>query len=174
NTEGARLALDHLWSLGHRRIAFLDAGWLGDVRERRDAYRAFIDDRLGALPADYVQLADNDPGGGYRAAGVLLQLPNRPTAIFASTDTLAIGAVKAAADLGLGVPRDLSVVGFDDIPLAEFVTPSLTTVRQPLAEMAAIAVNDLLAMVGDPSHRPEPLRRLQPALVERKSTAPPA
>lgn len=174
NTAGARLALDHLWALGHRRIAFLDAGWLGDVRERQDAYRAFMEERMGPPPAEYVQLAENDPRGGYRAASVLLRLPERPTAVFASTDTLAIGAVKAAADLGLGVPRDLSVVGFDDIPLAEFVVPSLTTVRQPLAEMAAIAVNDLLAMVADPSFEPEPLRRLTPTLIERESaTGPP-
>jgi DNA-binding LacI/PurR family transcriptional regulator len=168
NAAGTELALDHLWELGHRRIAFLDAGWLGDVRERRDAYLAYLAERGAPAPPGYVQLADNEPGGGYAAARTVLQLAEPPTAIFASTDLLA----KAAADAGRPAPGSLSVVGFDDIPLGGFVTPSLTTVRQPVAEMAAIAVADLLAMVADPAFEPEPLRRLAPALVVRESTAP--
>jgi DNA-binding LacI/PurR family transcriptional regulator len=171
NAVGTDLALDHLWRLGHRRIGFLDAGWLGDVRERRSRYLRFLSERSLPAPDGYLQLAENNLPGGHAAAMALLRLPEPPTAIFASTDTLAIGAIKAAADLGLRVPADLSVVGFDDVPLAEFVTPSLTTVRQPVPEMAAIAVGDLLAMVADPTLEPARLRRLQPALVERGSTA---
>jgi len=172
NAAGTELALDHLWELGHRRISFLDAGWLGDVRERRDAYLAYLAERGAHAPPGYVQLADNEPGGGYAAARTVLQLAEPPTAIFASTDQLAIGALRAAADAGRPAPGSLSVVGFDDIPLGGFVTPSLTTVRQPVAEMAAIAVADLLAMVADPAFEPQPLRRLAPALVVRESTAP--
>jgi DNA-binding LacI/PurR family transcriptional regulator len=172
NAAGADLALDHLWELGHRRIAFLDAGWLGDVRERRDRTEAFLRERGAPAPAGYMRLADNQPHGGYDAARAVLALPDPPTAIFASTDLLAIGALKAAADAGRRVPGSLSVIGFDDIPLGGFVTPGLTTVRQPVADMAAIAVADLLAMVADPAFEPEPLRRLPPTLVIRESTGP--
>jgi DNA-binding LacI/PurR family transcriptional regulator len=172
NAAGAEFALEHLWGLGHRRIGFVDAGWLGDVRERRSRYLEFCVERSLPRPAEYIRQADNDPRGGHAAATALLRLPEPPTAIFASTDTLAIGALKAAADAGLRVPQDLSVVGFDDIPLTEFVTPALTTVRQPVPDLAALAVTDLLAMVANPAYEPEPVRRLRPALVVRESTAP--
>jgi DNA-binding LacI/PurR family transcriptional regulator len=171
NALGAELALEHLWRLGHRRIAFLDAGWLGDVRERRERFLAFARERSLGVPDGYVRTADNDPRGGFEAARALLRLPERPTAVFASTDALAIGTIKAAADVGLRVPDHLSVVGFDDIPLAELLTPSLTTIRQPLTQMAAIAVKDLLAMVADPEFETEPIRRLAPSLIVRESTA---
>lgn len=175
NAAGTELAMEHLWALGHRRIAFLDAGWLGDVRERRERYLGFLRQRSAPAPPEYVQLAEsNDPQGGHLAASALVGLSPRPTAIFASTDTLAIGAMKAAADHGLRVPRDLSVIGFDGIPIGEYVSPSLSTVRQPIAQMAEIAVAELLALVDDPGLRPEPLRRLPPTLVVRDSTAPPA
>jgi DNA-binding LacI/PurR family transcriptional regulator len=171
NALGTELALQHLWSLGHRRIGFLDAGWLGDVRERRDRFLAFAGEHALVIPDGYVRTADNDPRGGYDAARALMSLPEPPTAVFASTDAVAIGTIKAATDLGLRVPEDMSVIGFDDIPVAELLTPSLTTVRQPLAEMAGIAVSDLLAMVADPRFEPEPVRRLAPSLVVRESTA---
>jgi DNA-binding LacI/PurR family transcriptional regulator len=114
---------------------------------------------------------ENTPSGGYQALRALRALRSPPTAVFASTDVLAIGAIKAAADLGLRVPCDLSVVGFDDIPLAPFVVPSLTTVRQPVTEMAEIAVSQLLSMVGDEKFRAPAMQRLQPKLVVRASTS---
>jgi DNA-binding LacI/PurR family transcriptional regulator len=181
NAAGAEFALEHLWGLGHRRIGFVDAAPPsslrggspgGDVRERLSRYLEFCVERSLPRPAEYVRQADNDPRGGHAAATALLRLPEPPTAIFASTDTLAIGALKAAADAGLRVPEDLSIVGFDDIPLTEFVTPALTTVRQPVPDLAALAIADLLAMVANPAYEPEPVRRLRPALVVRESTAP--
>jgi DNA-binding LacI/PurR family transcriptional regulator len=96
-----------------------------------------------------------------------------PTAVFASTDVLAIGAMKAAADVGLRLPCDLSVVGFDDIPLAPFVVPSLTTVRQPVTEMAELAVSQLLSMVDDEGFSAPAIQRLRPELVVRGSSGPP-
>lgn len=173
NAAGAQMALEHLWALGHRRIAFLDAGWLGDVIERRERYAAFLTEHQLPHPASYIRVAENSLRGGYAALRTLLRLSAPPSAVFAATDRLAAGAVKAALDAGLRVPHDLSLIGFDDSPIAEFTTPGLTTVRQPITEMAALAVSELLSMVGGGPAEPT-VRRLPPILVVRDSTAPPA
>lgn len=173
NALGTRLALDHLHDLGHRRIALLDAGWLGDVAERRDTYLSFLSKRSLTLAPDYIQPAQNNPAGGRAAVDRLLALNEPPTAVFASTDVLALGALKAAEDAGLRVPDDLSVVGFDDIPLAETASPSLTSVRQPVPEIAHLAVDELLAMVDSGDAAPPSPRRLAPTLAVRDSTGPP-
>lgn len=173
NTMGAQLALEHLHGLGHRRIAFLDAGWFGDVAERRDAYLSFLSEGSLPLAPDYIQPAGNSPTGGRAAVERLLTLNEPPTAVFASTDMLALGALKAAEDAALRVPDDLSVVGFDDIPLAETASPSLTSVRQPIAEMARLAVEELLAMVNSGGAARASPQRLAPTLTVRDSTGPP-
>ena len=111
-------------------------------------------------------------GGGIAAARRLLDLPEPPTAIFAFNDNLAIGAMQAAPERGLTVPDDLSVVGFDDVSLAGMVTPALTTVRQPLAEMGRMAVSLLTRLIE--GQRIEALHvELATRLVVRASTAPP-
>ncbi|MDR0357950.1 MAG: substrate-binding domain-containing protein [bacterium] len=173
NAAGVELALTHLWDLGHRRIAFLDADWLGDVAEGRERFVSFLAERGEPSPEGYLQLGENSPSGGCERLRALLRLPVPPAAVFASTDVLAIGAMKAAADLGLRVPCDLSVVGFDDIPLAPFVVPSLTTVRQPVTAMAEIAVSHLLSMVDDERFSPPAMQRLRPELIVRGSSAAP-
>src|ERR671928_114522 len=108
------------------------------------------------------------------AAERLLRLAQPPTAILASTDVAAIGSLKAAARCGRRVPDQLSVVGFDDIPLAEFAVPSLTTVHQPIERIAREAVQHLLPLIAEPE-QPRQRRRdsLEPSLVVRESTAPP-
>ncbi len=169
--RGARLALEHLYALGHRRIALLDAGWIGDVEPRRAAYQRFIREHGLTSPAKYRQVVPNDPGGGQVGCARLLKLRQPPTAIFATTDVLAIGALNAAQSAGLRVPRDLSVVGFDDIPFAAFTVPPLTTVRQPIEAIARLAVDMALRRAADPGAPPEN-HSLDPELVVRHSTAP--
>src|SRR3954467_12149852 len=93
--------------------------------------------------------SDFEINGGVRAAGELLDLADPPTAIFAFNDNMAIGAIQAARARGLTVPDDLSVVGFDDLEEAEIVTPALTTIRQPLAEMGRIAVSLLIRLLDN-------------------------
>lgn len=108
---------------------------------------------------------------GYRAAGELLDLPRRPTALVGFNDKAAVGALAAAAERGMRVPADLSVTGFDDIDLAQATTPRLTTVRQPLEEMGRMAVS-LLARLLE-RHQLEALHvELTPELVIRESTGP--
>jgi LacI family transcriptional regulator len=110
------------------------------------------------------------PEGGHRAMQALLQLRPRPTAVFASNDLMAVGAVCAAAQAGLRVPDDLSVIGFDDIALAAYCNPPLTTIAQPKQQTGELAARLLMQRIADPSR---PLQReiLQPSLCLRQSTA---
>ncbi|BBE73369.1 LacI family DNA-binding transcriptional regulator [Oharaeibacter diazotrophicus] len=173
---GARTAVEHLIGLGHRRIGCIagPAG-AGPARERLEGYLDVMAPRMPAGPEaeGLVVYGPFDYSGGRRAAAYLLDRPaaERPTAIFAGSDQQAIGALRAAADLGLAVPRDLSVVGFDGVPLSDLVNPRLTTVVQPVARLAGAAVEMILGT------RPLPPPG-QPLLfgcdlAERESTAPP-
>ncbi len=148
--QGAAVALDHLVELGHRRIAYL-AGpdTTINARERLKGFlnRATEISATGIALSIDVHRGDFDFQSGEQIARALLQKPKgeRVTAIAAASDQQAIGAIRAARDLGLVVPTDLSVVGFDDITLANLIVPRLTTVQQPVAEMAETAVRAVLA-----------------------------
>jgi DNA-binding LacI/PurR family transcriptional regulator len=144
NGLGIRTAIDHLVGLGHRRIAFIGGRLLGDIRERQAAYIDAATAILGEIPAGYVQHVANTPEGGEAALGALLRVVPRPTAIVISTDTLAIGVLRAALLRGVRVPEELSVTGFDDIAMASVTVPSLTTVRMPIALMATEAIELLV------------------------------
>jgi LacI family transcriptional regulator len=170
---GAKAAADHLLALGHRRIAHISGprGWAA-TEERIEGYQTALASS-GVLPSpELVAEGDFEVNGGYVAARRLLELPDRPTAIFASNDNMAVGVLRAARERGLSVPDDLSIIGFDDAELARIVTPTLTTVRQPLAELGRTAVSLLMRMVERQSV--EALRvELATRLVIRDSTAPP-
>jgi LacI family transcriptional regulator len=170
---GARAATDHLLSLGHRRIAIIAGreGWVAS-EERINGYQAALAG-AGVLATPALVIRGNfEMAEGYTAANHLLGLDEPPTAIFASNDNMAIGAMRAAAERGIRVPEDLSVVGFDDSELARVVTPALTTVRQPLEEMGRMAVSLLTRLIDGQSV--ETLRvELATRLVVRHSTAPP-
>ena len=170
---GAKAATDHLLALGHRRIAHVAgrAGWAATV-ERIDGYHASLA-AAGVLPSDDLIVEGNfEVSSGYAAGLKLLDLPTPPTAIFASNDNMAVGVLRAAHERGFVVPDQLSVVGFDDAVLAPNVNPSLTTVRQPLAELGRTAISLLMRMLD--RQRVEALRvELATKLVVRESTAPP-
>jgi LacI family transcriptional regulator len=173
NASGARAVTQHLLSLGHRRIAAIlgVAEWTASV-ERLIGFRAALASAgVLAEPALVVE-ADFSIEEGEKAAAALLALPEPPTAIFAFNDNMAIGALRAARARGLRLPEDLSVVGFDDSEEAAIVTPALTTVRQPLAEMGRMAASLLLRLLEN-----QPLEALNvelaTRLVVRDSTAPP-
>jgi DNA-binding LacI/PurR family transcriptional regulator len=172
NRLGVRMALDHLWDLGHRRIAYLDAGWLGDVAERREAYREFLADHGQKAREGYSQAAENDIAAGKEAFTRAMALRERPTAIMCATDQVAIGALSGALGLGLNVPDDVSIVGFDDISLARVSVPPLTTVRQPLEKLAKRAIEEVLAIIRGDKDRASDIQYLAPELVVRNSTAP--
>ena len=154
----ARAVTDHLLALGHRRIAFVK----GDPRhgasaERFAGYREGLQANEIALDATLLAEGLFDFDSGRRAALALLNLPNRPTAIFAANDDMAAGAIAAAHALGLAVPTAVSVAGFDDSPIAARTWPPLCTARQPVFEMAAAVTGDLIAQlrgeIDEPRHR---------------------
>jgi LacI family transcriptional regulator len=129
--------------------------------------------QTAGLPLDQELIATCGPTieDGYQAALQLLQLPSRPTALIAINDLLALGALRAAADLGLHVPTDLSLVGYDDIPMAKYQVPRLTTVSKDAARSGREAVKLLLARLRDPD-RPRQEIRVQPRFIIRESTGP--
>ncbi len=173
---GARLALEHLAAQGHTRIAFMKGQpYSSDSQERWDAV-CTIARKLGlAMDPDLVvnlEFDDPSPQLGYPYAKQLLARKKPFTALFAYNDISAIGAIRAFQEEGLLVPGDVSVVGFDDIQWAAFNTPSLTTVRQPLAKMGQIAAEALINKIeNDQEHATE--IAIEPTLVVRESTAPP-
>ncbi|ANF32466.1 LacI family transcriptional regulator [Leifsonia xyli] len=177
----AHLATDHLLSLGHRHIAHIGASHEFDLdfhipTSRRLGYEQALTE--AGIPVDerLHRAADFTLPGGYEAAKQLLGTPHeRPTAIFAASDEMAIGAILAARDLGLNVPRDVSVIGIDDHPLAEFF--GLSTVAQHPVAQGERAADLLLAALdasrrGGPAARPDPVSHVAPAdLIVRSSTA---
>jgi LacI family transcriptional regulator len=173
NSSGATQATRHLLELGHRRIGVVSgpAGWTASEERLRGHHAALAG--AGVLPDPGLVVYSNfRVDGGVAAAGALLDSAERPTAIFAFNDSMAIGVVQAARERGLRLPADLSVVGFDDTSESLIVWPTLTTVRQPLAEMGRTAVSILLRQIEN--RRFEPLRvELETKLIVRDSTAPP-
>jgi DNA-binding LacI/PurR family transcriptional regulator len=174
NRAGIRSALAHLSELGHRRIAFVGGEPLGDIRERRDAFSEYHEEAAIELPGEYLRHVANGIAGGELALTDLLALTERPTAILAATDILAMGIIHAAYEHGVAVPTELSVVGFDDIPIAAAAVPSLTTVKMPTAKIVAAGVDLAIgerAWSWDGVREP-PQLIFKPKLIVRRSTAP--
>lgn len=174
NHAGGQLAAEYLTSLGHHRIAHL-SGQHTRMRDAPEREAGFIAGLRGAgltLRPEYLQEGEFSEEGGERAAYRLLTLPEPPTAIFAANDRSAIGALRAAQALGLRVPHDLSILGFDDIHAAVVTDPPLTTIRQPLEEMGETAARLLIDLIRglEPA---EPHIRFPATLVVRGSTGPP-
>jgi LacI family transcriptional regulator len=172
HAAGAKAATEHLLALGHRRIGAIGGaeGWYAN-EERMLGFRAAFA-AAGLLPdPELIRYSDWRIPRGEEAAEELLSLDDPPTAIFAFNDNVAIGALNVARRRGLHVPKDLSIVGFDDTFQATIVTPMLTTVRQPLAELGRMGVSLLLRLID--GQRLDALRiELATTLVVRDSTAP--
>jgi LacI family transcriptional regulator len=172
NWQGAYDGTSYLIGLGHRRIGHITGTpELTSAGERIDGYRAALRDHGIAYDAQLVVEGDFYHGGGMAGAAALLDLPERPTAIFAANDLSALGAMEVIRAHGLRMPEDMSVLGFDDIPHAQIAYPKLTTVRQPLAQMGRVAVRLLLDQIEQPG-RPTRRVTLATELVIRDSCAP--
>jgi DNA-binding LacI/PurR family transcriptional regulator len=168
NWAGGMAATEHLVELGHRRIGTITGSPAVLCSQARlDGYRAALERAGIAADPDLIATGDFHYDSALAAASAMLKLPDRPTAIFAASDVQAMGVYEAARRCGLQLPDDLSVVGFDDVALAQWASPPLTTVRQPLAEMAALATRTLLS--GD-SRGFQNRVELATSLVVRSST----
>ncbi|MEU1753594.1 LacI family DNA-binding transcriptional regulator [Micromonospora matsumotoense] len=170
NWSGGVAAAEHLLDLGHHRIAVIGGPpTVPCSRARVDGYRAAMNAANRKIPAGYVRHGDFTSPSGYREMNALLDLAQPPTAVFACADEMALGAYEALYERGARVPDDISIVGFDDLDSARWAAPPLTTVRQPLAEMAGMATRMLLSLIageGLDSHRIE----LATPLIARHST----
>jgi DNA-binding LacI/PurR family transcriptional regulator len=174
NWNGGLAATRHLLSLGHRRIGMITGpSEILCSRARLDGYRSAMD--AAGVPVDpyLIRFGDFHVASGLRYAREMLRNPDPPTAIFAANDLMALGVYQAAREARLHIPEDLSVVGFDDLPVAKWVGPNLTTVRQPLAEMARTATELVIRMAAGEAP-PQMRLELATELIVRESTAVPA
>lgn len=176
NVRGTILALEHIWDLGHRSIICVADERMADGPVRARTYERFMNERGMADRARVYFTTQPDPEPSYRLGRELFghfDRPSRPTAVFAASDTIAIGLLQAAFQARIVVPEQLSIVGFDDIDIASFTIPPLTTISQSGVEMGRIAAEMLLDMIegGDPG-RPVEDVIVAPLLVVRQSTAP--
>ncbi|MEO8275350.1 MAG: LacI family DNA-binding transcriptional regulator [Thermoanaerobaculia bacterium] len=174
NRGGARALVEHLLYLGHRRIAMISGpeGNL-DAAERMLGYREALAARDVPFVEEWVLAGDFREESGFRAGQRILELESRPTAIFAANDAMAIGCFAAVRERGLEVPGDISIAGFDDVPMSRYLSPGLTSVRVAIAELGARAVERLLIAVDAVGERPRHHEVVAATLVPRGSTAPP-
>lgn len=171
NYGGAIAMMEHLVARGHRRIAFVaGSDNCFDAHERRRGYRDALA-RLLPGTDEWIVPGELDEASGHRAGRALLAAPQRPDAVFAGNDMMALGCLCAFADAGLDVPGDIAVVGFDDIPLVRFMRPALTTLRVDVADAGARAVQLLVERIGPEGPPPVASVMLTPELVVRGSCA---
>lgn len=173
NRDGGYEATKHLISLGHRRIGMI-TGWMDMISaiQRLEGYRAALADHQIDYDKNLVFVGDFTQSSGYQGANTLLDLEAPPTAIFASNDMAALGVMDAVRDRGMRVAADISIIGFDDVPVATAVTPALTTVQQPLSEMGLRATQMLVNLIQDPEQAQCSII-LPTTLIVRGSTASP-
>jgi LacI family transcriptional regulator len=169
NREGAHEAVTHLVDLGHRRIALINGQLQMEAAQaRRDGYKQALLESGIAIDTELMVEGFYSESAAYQATLKLLELSEPPTAVFAASDTMAVGALHAIRDRGLRVSHDVALVGYDDLPLAASATPPLTSVRQPIAEMGAQAVKLLIDQIRDQG--PADSVRLPARLVIRESS----
>lgn len=174
NWAGAKTATDYLITLGHTHIGVISGpiGWAGGADRLAGYQAALLAAGLPLTPA-LVRQADLTIDGGYHATRHLLSLPRAATAIFALNDPMAVGALRAAREKGVDVPRELSVIGFDDLGVSAIMTPALTTVRQPLQGLGRTGANVLYQLL-EGQELDATRVELSAKLVVRESTAPPS
>jgi LacI family transcriptional regulator len=175
NYRGARDIVSHLISLGHRRIAMVNgAQGTFDASERMRGYHAALKE-AGIRPSRSLECDGRfTEAGGYEATKALLERNPRPTAIFAANDSMAIGALSALREAGIRVPEDMSVAGFDDIPLARYMDPPLSSVKVPIAELGTRAIEMLLNAITHKNSHKRRHEKLCTGLVIRSSCGAPS
>jgi LacI family transcriptional regulator len=171
NFTGARLGVEHLLELGHRRIGLISGRPdLQSAQLREGGYREALAGAGIVVAEDLIEVGEYDPEVSTRAARALLSRPDRPTAIFAANDISAIATIGVARELGLDVPGELSVVGFDNLPESALAAPPLTTVNQPIRAMGQHAIEMLIKLIRG-EHPPTAHLTLSTELVIRQTTA---
>lgn len=171
NIKGAGLAVEHLYKLGHRKIAIVT----GEMHEtnaidRFNGYKKTMEKLKLPVRKEWIINGKFSEETAYQAGKKLFESKNLPTAIFCSDDYMAIGVMKRIKEVGLSVPKDISIVGFDDIEISSYIKPSLTTIRQPIHEIGKVAAELLLDLIE--KKKKTPLRKiLDVELITRESTS---
>ncbi len=173
NFAGGLAAAQYLLSLGHRRVAAIGGLPYGSTRARLAGYRTALEEAGAPIEPELMPPGNFGVETGYAATCALLDLPEPPTAIFSANDLQAIGVYKALHARGLRIPDDMSVIGFDDVPLGALVAPPLTTIHQPMREMGSVATSMLLRMIAGETLESIHIE-LATSLIVRGSCAPPA
>jgi LacI family transcriptional regulator len=169
NVAGSFLAVEYLYDLGHRRIGIITGNLLVvNARHRLQGYLDFLTERGFPDAEKWVFHGNWSEDSGYAGFSHLMKRKDPPSAIFCSNDLMAIGAMRAAADMGVDIPETVSIVGYDDIRLASFVNPRLTTIHQPIDLVGKTAAELLLGFLSGRQDYPQQVT-LQPELIVRKS-----
>ncbi len=169
-TQGAILALNYLFKLNHRKIAFIGNDQISGVNERLNTYREFMKSNLLDIPVEYINDNVLTSSQAQIYTRKLLSLPLPPTALFCASDVIALGAMSGAWQMGWQIPKDLSIIGYDDITEAKDAYIPLTTIKQPASLAAKKAVEMLLNLINSPSDSSGCKSKiLQPQLVIRES-----
>jgi LacI family transcriptional regulator len=174
NAGGSRRAIEYLAELGHTRIAFI-SGPLNTTpgRERYEGYVEAMETLELSLTDKQIKIADFRERGGYQAALSLLGTRPAPTAVLVANNLMSIGALKAFHNLGVQLPRDLSFVGFDDLDVAELLSPAPTVIARPMAEQGVLAMRLLVNLLDGEADRPPQRLVLDTHLLVRESAGPP-
>jgi LacI family transcriptional regulator len=171
NDAGGTMAAIALYDAGHRRIGVIGAGRTTPGRDRMIAFRRTLLERGVVLENEFVREADYMEEGGYRETLAVLSRATRPTALFIVNHPMTIGALRAVRDLGLRVPRDVSIVSFDDPTWAPLLDPALSTIRQPTDQLGTCAAEMVVERMQAVYTGPARLVLLQPRYMERASVA---
>jgi LacI family transcriptional regulator len=171
---GGMIAAEHLLELGHRRLAQIaGSADISSFERRVEGFTKAVADGGGEIVGSDERAAEPSVEEGYRLMGRLLDGPARPTGVFAHNDLMALGVIAALRDRGVECPGEVSVVGYDDLPVTEFTSPPLTTVHLPGYQLGRMAADVVVAMADDPHHQPSDLT-VTPRITVRGSTdAPP-
>lgn len=155
NVKGAKQAVNYLYSKGHKKIAFI-AGSMDETnaKDRFIGYKEALKSLGLPFHQNYVVYGEFCKDKAYKEVGKLLELKNRPTAIFSSDDYMAIGAIEKIKNAGLSVPNDIAIVGFDDIEIGSFTQPSLTTIQQPMYQIGKQSFENLLLLMNNKKKAP--------------------
>jgi len=169
--RGLHEAVQHLAVIGHRKIAFISGPLsLDSARQRQKAFHEAMSSISTPVPPQFVIEGDHTMEGGFAGAEKLLSLKEKPTAIVCSNDMTAIGVLHAVSGRGLRVPDDISIIGFDDIHMAQFTVPPLTTIRMACSDLATAALDALLHDTSEPTRKFEATRMIPTRLIVRQTS----
>lgn len=170
HSNGVKLALDHLWNLGHRKIAFLGSKLVSSgARERFQAYRRYLNESKSQFDEKFVIFGEYTYDSGMKMARELIERKISFDSIICGNDLIAFGVIEGLKKIGINVPKDISVIGYDDITFASYYTPKLTTVHQPTYEVGQMATKMIIDMISGADKKIKHIK-IEPTLVVRETT----